>query len=37
MQPGDTVIIRGVDHAWSNRSDAPCLLVGTNTAAIPLG
>jgi quercetin dioxygenase-like cupin family protein len=36
MQPGDTVIIRGVDHAWSNRSSAPCLLVGTNTDAIPL-
>ena len=37
MQPGDTAIIRGVDHAWSNRSDAPCLLVTTNTAAIPFG
>jgi hypothetical protein len=29
MQSGDTVIIRGTNHAWSNRSDAPCLLVGT--------
>ncbi len=29
MQSGDTVIIRGSNHAWSNRSDAPCLLVGT--------
>jgi quercetin dioxygenase-like cupin family protein len=37
MQPGDTAIIRGVDHAWSNRSDAPCLLVTTNRDAIPLG
>jgi quercetin dioxygenase-like cupin family protein len=36
MQPGDTVIIRGVDHAWSNRSTEPCLLVGTNTDATPL-
>ena len=36
MQPGDTVVIRGVDHAWSNRSSAPCLLVGTNTDATPL-
>src|SRR6202008_666984 len=36
MQPGDTVIIRGVNHAWSNRSDAPCLVVGTNTDATPL-
>ena len=37
MRPGDTVIIRGVNHAWSNRSSAPCLLVGTNTDATPLG
>jgi quercetin dioxygenase-like cupin family protein len=37
MQPGDTVIIRGVNHAWSNRSSAPCLLVGTNIDATPLG
>jgi quercetin dioxygenase-like cupin family protein len=26
MQPGDTVIIRDVNHAWSNRSSTPCLL-----------
>ena len=37
MQPGDIVIIRGVNHAWSNRSNAPCLVVGTNTDATPLG
>jgi quercetin dioxygenase-like cupin family protein len=36
MQPGDTVIIRGVKHAWSNRSSEPCLVVGTNTHATPL-
>jgi quercetin dioxygenase-like cupin family protein len=35
MQPGDTVIIRGVNHAWSNRSNAPYLLVGTMTDATP--
>jgi quercetin dioxygenase-like cupin family protein len=35
MQPGDTVIIRGVNHAWSNRSNEPCVLVGTMTDAIP--
>jgi hypothetical protein len=29
MRPGDTVVIRGTNHAWSNRSDLPCLLVGT--------
>ena len=28
MKPGDTVIIRGTNHAWSNRSDKPALLVG---------
>src|SRR5246500_2455378 len=36
MQSGDTVIIRGVNHAWSNRSSTPCLLVGTNTDATSL-
>jgi quercetin dioxygenase-like cupin family protein len=35
MRPGDTVIIRGTNHAWSNRSKDPCLLVGTMTDAIP--
>jgi hypothetical protein len=35
MRPGDTVIIRGTNHAWSNRSGAPCLLVGTMTDATP--
>jgi quercetin dioxygenase-like cupin family protein len=28
MRPGDTVIIRGTNHAWSNRSDKPSLLIG---------
>jgi quercetin dioxygenase-like cupin family protein len=28
MRPGDTVVIRGTNHAWSNRSNEPCLLVG---------
>ena len=36
MRPGDTVIIRGVNHAWSNRSTEPCLVVGTNSDATPL-
>lgn len=35
MRPGDTVIIRGVNHGWSNRSDSPCLLVGTMIDATP--
>ena len=28
LRPGDTVVIRGTNHAWSNRSSEPCLLVG---------
>ncbi|NUO57450.1 MAG: cupin domain-containing protein [Hamadaea sp.] len=35
MKPGDTVIIRGTNHGWSNRSDEPCLLVGTMLDAVP--
>jgi hypothetical protein len=35
MTPGDTVVIRGSNHAWSNRSGAPCLLVGTMVDAVP--
>lgn len=35
MRPGDTVVIRGTNHAWSNRSDAPCLLVGCMIDATP--
>ena len=25
LQPGDIVIQRGTNHAWSNRSDEPCI------------
>jgi quercetin dioxygenase-like cupin family protein len=35
MTPGDTVIIRGTNHAWSNRSSEPCLLVGSMIDAVP--
>jgi hypothetical protein len=28
MRPGDTVVIRGTNHARSNRSDKPSLLIG---------
>ena len=27
LKQGDTVILRGAMHAWSNRSDKPCKLV----------
>jgi hypothetical protein len=26
MGPGDVLIQRGTNHAWSNRSDAPCRI-----------
>jgi len=35
MTPGDTVVLRGGNHAWSNRSDEPCLLVVTLVDADP--
>jgi quercetin dioxygenase-like cupin family protein len=33
MKPGDSVIIRGTNHAWSNRSEKPALLVGCMISA----
>ena len=35
MRPGDSVVIRGTNHAWSNRSDKPCLMVGCMIDATP--
>jgi mannose-6-phosphate isomerase-like protein (cupin superfamily) len=35
LRPGDTVVVRGVNHAWSNRTDKPALIVGTMTHAAP--
>jgi len=35
MTPGDTAVLRGGNHAWSNRSDEPCLLVVTLVDAEP--
>jgi mannose-6-phosphate isomerase-like protein (cupin superfamily) len=26
LRPGDVVVQRGTNHAWSNRSDAPCIF-----------
>jgi hypothetical protein len=37
MRPGDTVIIRGTNHAWSNQSNAPCLLLAMTDATPPNG
>jgi mannose-6-phosphate isomerase-like protein (cupin superfamily) len=36
MRPGDSVVIRGTNHGWSNRSDKPCLTVGCMISARPL-
>jgi uncharacterized cupin superfamily protein len=27
LKPGDVVIQRGTNHAWSNRGDKPCRIV----------
>ncbi len=35
MTPGDTVIIRGTNHAWKNLSNAPCLLIRSMIDATP--
>ena len=26
LSAGDTVVLRGANHAWSNRSDKPCII-----------
>jgi len=27
LKEGDAVVQRGTNHAWSNRSDKPCIVV----------
>lgn len=36
LRPGDVLIQRGTNHAWSNRSDRPCLIVAVLNGARPL-
>jgi len=36
LSPGDSVVQRGVMHAWHNRSDRPCQIVGVLIGADPL-
>jgi quercetin dioxygenase-like cupin family protein len=36
MRPGDSVVVTGTNHAWVNRSDKPCLVVGAMIDAKPL-
>ena len=35
LRAGDTAIVKGVNHAWSNRSDKPCMLFGVMVHAKP--
>jgi quercetin dioxygenase-like cupin family protein len=37
MRAGDTLVQRGTNHAWSNRSAEPCLVVFVLVSAAPLG
>ena len=36
MRPGDCLVQRGTNHAWSNRSDKPCRFLGVLVDAAPL-
>lgn len=33
LQQGDTAVVQGVNHAWDNRSDEPCMIVGVMVSA----
>jgi quercetin dioxygenase-like cupin family protein len=35
MEAGDCLVQRGTNHAWSNRSDAPCLVAFILVSATP--
>jgi len=37
MRAGDTLVQRGTNHAWSNRSDRPCLVAFILVSAAPVG
>lgn len=36
LRAGDTAIVQGVNHAWDNRSDVPCMILGVMVSALPL-
>jgi len=36
LKPGDCLVQRGTNHAWSNRSDAPCQVAFILIAAMPV-
>jgi quercetin dioxygenase-like cupin family protein len=33
LKQGDTAVVQGVNHAWDNRSDGPCMIVGVMVTA----
>lgn len=35
LKEGDTAIVQGVNHAWDNRSDETCMIVGVMVSAKP--
>jgi uncharacterized cupin superfamily protein len=35
LQPGDTAVVQGVKHAWSNNSAQPCMILGVMVHASP--
>jgi mannose-6-phosphate isomerase-like protein (cupin superfamily) len=35
LRPGDTAIVQGVNHAWANKSDKPCMIIGVMVHANP--
>jgi mannose-6-phosphate isomerase-like protein (cupin superfamily) len=35
LQPGDTAVVQGVNHAWANKSGKPCMIIGVNVHANP--
>jgi mannose-6-phosphate isomerase-like protein (cupin superfamily) len=35
LQPGDTAVVQGVNHAWANKSDKPCMIIGVMVHADP--
>lgn len=35
LGPGDTAVVQGVNHAWANRSDKPCMIIGVMVHADP--
>jgi mannose-6-phosphate isomerase-like protein (cupin superfamily) len=37
LKQGDTAVVQGVNHAWDNRSDEPCMIIGVMVSALPWG